>query len=149
MTIRLRLSDDGSTREGSSDPTSKRDPSSEPTEAEIFAHSKQPLTVAEYGSAILSERAKQDPTYRRELDARLAAGHYWGRMGEALTAPQDTAGYIVQADPSVNPAIAQRGVDAGPFVSREERASAYADARYATSQDFRDLVISRDALTSF
>lgn len=159
MTIRLRLNmADGSFHEGSSDPVSKRADSgtsyggfSEKDLASIQPYSN-------YGAfleACKSEKYKgnvHDPrageAYREECAKRLAKMEQVAALGQALTAAsQDTASAIVQADPSINPNIARVGVQHGPFRSREERANAYADPRYATSQDFRDLVISRDALT--
>jgi hypothetical protein len=100
-----------------------------------------------YKGSALDPRAGE--AFRRKCELRLAKMEQVAAMGRALSAPTDLAGQIVQADPNIPQAVAQLAANDGPFLTREQRANAYADPRYRTSEDFRSWVAARDAITEW
>ena len=85
----------------------------------------------------------------RELCAkRLAKMNMHEAARAADFAPANDAEAIVQLDPSIPLAVAQAGVQTGGFPTRESREAAYSDPRYKVSEDWRNYVAAREALTA-
>jgi hypothetical protein len=157
----LRLnSETGSVQEGSGDVVSARAEEGSSafgyTEAEL-AGVQAFNNFDEFVSATLSPLYKgndpMDPRpsekYREEVARRLAKMEYQRANREAANAPKDTAGMISELDPSVPYNVAQLAVERGPFLTREERQSAYSNPLYKSSEDFRAVTAARDAITPF
>jgi hypothetical protein len=96
-----------------------------------------------YASDPLDPRPAE--AFRESCAMRLAK--YEMLKAEAAVPETDNASQISALDPSIPHIVAEAGVKAGGFATREMRQEAYADPRYKVSEDYRAFVAARDALT--
>jgi hypothetical protein len=155
---RLRISTtDGSIHMGSGEVVSARPQEGTSASGSYTAdelHGIQPYaSFDDYVKDTMSPQYKGNWQNPREAEAfrelcakRLARTEQIAVMGQRLSSGDDAASQIVAADPSIPMSIAQR---AAPFNTKEERAKAYANPLYKTSEDYRAEVSAKDALTDF
>jgi hypothetical protein len=100
----------------------------------------------EYQGGVFNSREAE--AYRELCAKRLAKMEQRQSQQERSAASTlSVAEQLVQLDATIPLPIAQLAAEAGPFLTREDRARHYSDPKYGTSADFRALVGARDALT--
>jgi hypothetical protein len=151
---RLKLNTDtGSIQMGSGEIPTYPQGASEVTQEEVDR--AQPIDFDTFSKLTVDPRYKGNPLdyrageqFRREVEA----GFIKWQQQQAARAERDmstldTAGQVAQVA-NIPYAIARGAIEnMGPFATREERAKAYQDSRYKTSEDYRNFVAAREAIT--